>query len=557
VPRRGVRASFKADWGVLVRMTARGDKMRVQGRTDRAQAIVSLLAAVMFAATGCGSRPAGSADTASEGVPRAGGGAPVGVSYAAAPCPNPIVEGTPELDLGPGFECGYLTVPENRVRPSGRTIKLPVARAKATSPNPRPDPLVYLAGGPGGSGLLAAVARIRAGWNADRDVIFLDQRGTLKAQPFLACPEIDIFVRSALSMVATSSQFTSGSGDAVRTCHDRLAADGWDLSAYNSSENAADVADLRIALGIAEWNLYGLSYGADLALKVVRDHPQGVRSVVLDSPMSPRQNQLDEFWPSAAQGYRAVFDACVSDIACRSAFPDARGEFRTLVSQLSVRPRIVRADDPSTGEIIDVVIDGYNFANLVVLASLTPGDLSAVPSVVHNLATGDGKEAAHALLRVRPPAGVTGYGLQFGVLCREQAPFTDLAQVRAAAEQALPDFPDSVLALLPRVPTILQDCGVWDVPAAGGVDRGQTRSDVPALLLQGGFDGFSPRSAAVAAAAGLPRSQILVFPGAGHDVMIWSQDCAVTILRNFLDQPSGGYDTTCLRSVDLPKFEVP
>jgi pimeloyl-ACP methyl ester carboxylesterase len=538
-------------------MTAGGDKVRAQGRRDRAQAIVGLLAVVMLAATGCGSGPDGSADTASEGVPRAGGGAPVGVGYAAAPCPNPIVEGAPVIDLGSGFECGYLTVPENRVRPSGRTIKLPVARAKATSPHPRPDPLVYLAGGPGDSGLAAAAARIRAGWNADRDVIFLDQRGTMLAQPFLACPEIDIFVKSALSMAPTSSQFASGSVDAVQTCHDRLSADGWDLSAYNSSENAADVADLRIALGIAEWNLYGLAYGADLALKVVRDHPQGVRSVVLDSVMSPRQNQLDELWPSAARGYRAVFDACVSDIACRSAFPDARGEFRTLVSQLTVRPRVVRVDDPSTGEIVDVVFDGYTFANLVVLASLTPGDLSAVPSIVHNLATGDGKEAAHALLRVRPPGGVTGYGLQFGVLCREQAPFTDLERVRAAAKQALPDFPDPVLALLPRVPAIFRDCGVWDVPAESGVDRGQTRSDVPALLLQGGLDGLSPRSGAVAASAGLPRSQILVFPGAGHDVMIWSQDCAVTILRNFLDQPIGGYDDTCLRSVDLPKFQVP
>ena len=94
--------------------------------------------------------------------------------------------------------------------------------------------------------------------------------------------------------------------------------------------------------------------------------------MVLDSLMSPRQNQLDEMWPSAAQGYRAVFDACVSDIACRSAFPDARGEFGTLVSQLTVRPRVVRVDNPYTGEIVDVVFDGYTFANLVVLASLSP-----------------------------------------------------------------------------------------------------------------------------------------------------------------------------------------
>jgi hypothetical protein len=70
-------------------------------------------------------------------------------TYAPAPCPNPIVEGIPQLDLGPEVECGYLTVPENRNIPGGQTIQLLVARMKATSPTPKPDPIVLLAGGPG------------------------------------------------------------------------------------------------------------------------------------------------------------------------------------------------------------------------------------------------------------------------------------------------------------------------------------------------------------------------------------------------------------------------
>ncbi|HEV7421094.1 MAG TPA: hypothetical protein VGO30_14780 [Mycobacterium sp.] len=36
-------------------------------------------------------------------------------------------------------------------------------------------------------------------------------------------------------------------------------------------------------LGIREWNYYGVSYGSDLALQLLRDHPDGSRSVVADS----------------------------------------------------------------------------------------------------------------------------------------------------------------------------------------------------------------------------------------------------------------------------------
>jgi pimeloyl-ACP methyl ester carboxylesterase len=483
-------------------------------------------------------------------------GASEGASYEAAPCPNPIVEGVPQIDLGPDFECGYLTVPENRAEPTGRTIQIPVARAKATSPNPRPDPLVYLTGGPGGTGLAAAVLRVQAGWNADRDVIFIDQRGTLKAQPLLACPEIDAFLQSAVSLAPTSAEFTSRSTAATQACHDRLVAAGWDLSAYNTTENAADVADLRLALGIPEWNLYGVSYGTDLALQILRDHPEGIRSVVLDSVVPPQLNLFDGFWPNAAAGYRALFDACTQDTACNSAFPEVESQFQTLVTQLTNQPRTVRVTDPSTGQDIDVVFDGYTLANLVVLASLTPGDVSAVPSWVHDLATGDGTRAATALLDTRPLTGITGYGLAFGVFCREQVPFTSPEQVRAEAKRALPDFPDAVLTLPPQAPTIFTDCEVWNVSPGDPAVQTQTRSDVPVLLVEGSLDAITPKGWADAAASGLPNSRILVFPGAAHDVLLWSPDCAVTIMRNFLNQPDGGYDDSCLESVTTPPFKT-
>src|SRR4051794_31826077 len=118
-------------------------------------------------------------------------------SYAPAPCPNPIYG--VGFDLGPEFTCGYLTVPENRKRWDSRTIRLAVATRKATAPNPHPDPILFLTGGPGGSGL-AEGPGVAKDWRPDRDVIFLDQRGEMKSDPFLSCPEIDSFMESTVSL---------------------------------------------------------------------------------------------------------------------------------------------------------------------------------------------------------------------------------------------------------------------------------------------------------------------------------------------------------------------
>ena len=52
-------------------------------------------------------------------------------------------------------EFGRLAVPENRSKPGSRLIQLAFVRFKSTATNPGP-PIVYLAGGPGSSGIGAA-----------------------------------------------------------------------------------------------------------------------------------------------------------------------------------------------------------------------------------------------------------------------------------------------------------------------------------------------------------------------------------------------------------------
>ena len=86
---------------------------------------------------------------------------PVPQEPAPTPEPEPTPEPTPplpkfesaecqfEIPHGQTVECGYLTVPKDRSQPDGSTIRLHIAIFRSHSDQPAPDPVVYLAGGPG------------------------------------------------------------------------------------------------------------------------------------------------------------------------------------------------------------------------------------------------------------------------------------------------------------------------------------------------------------------------------------------------------------------------
>ncbi len=139
-------------------------------------------------------------------------------------CPTKPVPTTLPADA----RCGFLVVPENRAKPNGRTIRLTVGIVPATSRHPAPDPIVYLAGGPGGFPLGEAQALIAAGFNRDRELIIISQRGTLYGPPNPAptCPEVDrAFIRT-LGLPLDGSRAIRLNVAATRACYQRLVAAG-------------------------------------------------------------------------------------------------------------------------------------------------------------------------------------------------------------------------------------------------------------------------------------------------------------------------------------------
>jgi len=478
-------------------------------------------------------------------------------AYVKAPCHNPNYPGTLALNFGPTVACGYLTVPEDRRSPTGRTIRLAVARVPAVSDAGHLDPIVYLQGGPGESAMLLAARSIDAGMNADRDVIYLEQRGNFHSEPNLVCPEVEAFLAASVSEHFSAPETGVKSDAATTACRDRLTASGVDLKAYTTAENAADVADLRVALGVSAWNVYGTSYGTDLAQRLLRDHPDGIRSVVLDSVVAPNLNPIEQFWPSFAAAYQQMFDGCAAQPACAAAFPDLAGEFAATVNRLTAAPRTVVAQNQS-GVTTQVNIDGYRLANLVGIALASgPSAAAIVPSLIHEIAGGNGTRVATALLSTAIPApGFNADGFTLSASCPDWMANTNAAQALAKAKAALPQFPDAVLSLEPQLARYFADCAIWNVGESAANARAPVVSDVPVLLLGGTYDSVTAIYWQDALKPGLTKAQSVAFPGLGHTVVDQSP-CAMSVMKAFLVAPGTPVDQSCAARMTIPTFTTP
>ena len=473
------------------------------------------------------------------------------------PAPCPQLPGAEELARA---TCGYLVVPENRSRPTGRTIRLMIAKYPARSSEKRADPIVYLSGGPGDIAPLEVNGLIAADFIRDRNILVMSQRGTMFSQPALTCASADDFDRKLLGLRFYSAATERAHLAATQTCHRELVATGADLSAYNSTESAADFADLRKVLGIAAWNVYGTSYGSYLAQTLMRDHPEGIRSVILDSVL-PTTYTVPGNWQITRAGFDNLFHACAADAACNAAHPHLEATFTRLVNKLEAAPQTTTVSDPATAKAVKVVLDGGALIDWLRNQNYAVPLLRAAPERIDGLAAGRSNSieaiAKDRVTRAPPPGPnvpALGIGLSYGVSCREDYPFATPQDLAAAGREAFPDYPASVQReAVGGWAYINQDCRqVWKVPAAPQAMREPVASSIPTLLVSGSFDTLTSLAGAMAAAARLSKATIISIPGIGHFVAPQSP-CAQTVITSFLADP-GAPDTSCVGAVKPPTF---
>jgi pimeloyl-ACP methyl ester carboxylesterase len=421
----------------------------------------------------------------------------------------------------PAITCGELTVPEDRARPKSSAIRLFVSRLASRSPTPKPDPVLVLQGGPGSTPDPAAF--VEHPLRDERDVIILDQRGTGRSQPSLACPEINDADVEALGRDTDADAANRNAyARAARACRKRLIKDGIRLSAYNTAENATDVADLREALGIREWNLAGNSYGTRLALTVMRDHPEGVRTANLGGPYPTQVDDQAELITRTQGAFDALF----------AANPDLRATFEKLVDRLQADPVAVTVADPRTGRATSVRFDGHKLPIFLRNALYYTELIPAVPTLIEQLARGEGfmSVADQILTKIERPETFS-WGMYYSVHCQEEIAFTD----RKADATAVKRNP-TLRGLSSAVNGLDDICKIWDVGRAPRRVRKPVSSSIPTIILVGAYDPATPPAWARVAAATLPHSFVFEFPGVGHDAT--AVDCVRRIRNAFLDDPT-------------------
>jgi pimeloyl-ACP methyl ester carboxylesterase len=347
---------------------------------------------------------------------------------------------------------------------------------------------------------------------------------------------------------------------ATAACRRRLVKQGADVGAYNTLASVDDLEDLRLALGIDQWNVYGISYGTDYALNYMRVHPQGIRSVGIDGVFPPPLAGGVSAWTSAGEGINAVFAACDADAACHDRYGDIGATFRKLVRQYEAHPKTFTVQVKGIDKPVKVMISG----GMLVQWTVSPGThlAATVPAAIDALAHGNGEPIASswAQLRLNPAAvGVIGYGLNNDVSCGEWVPYETEADVIKTGRKFFPTFPMSVLREAPNLQFMRSNCKVWDVPPVDKSVRDVTTSSIPTLVVSAQYDGQTASSFGPLVAESLANATVVEIPNVAHVAFASpspaANACTQGIARDFFDVLNA-VDTSCTTSVPPTNFEI-
>ena len=400
-------------------------------------------------------------------------------------------------------EFGTLFVPEKRSDPNSNVIELAFVRFKSTAQNPGP-PIVYLAGGPGGSGIGAAYSSRFPLFMALReigDVIAFDQRGTGYSKPNLGCfDQLSIPLDVAPTRELSIKQLRAAS----KSC-----AEYWriiqrvDLTGYNTNESADDLEDLRKALGVPKISLWSISYGTHLALATIRRHPKSISRAILAGTEGPDHTYK---LPSNVQKHLEDLAAVIkADPEIGKEIPDFLGLVKSIFDRLDANPQTVEITDPRTKLKVKVIVNKL-VMQYIVANNIGTTVTANYPALFYRASKGDFTNAAQVWLNISRQGVGSAMSYMMDCASGQTAARRELIQ-REAKETLLEDFANFPF---PDV------CEEWKAPDLGDEFRSPVHSDVPVLFISGTLDARTPVSNAEEYRKGFPNSTHIIIDGAVH-----------------------------------------
>jgi len=438
---------------------------------------------------------------------------------------------------GTSAQCGTLMVPEDRLSRSGRQIPIRVAVIPASDPRREPDPIVWFAGGPGGSAVdMAGRVRPLIATDTSRDLVFIEQRGTGASK--VTCPAFPGDLDKAVLR------------SAVESC---LAGLHEDLRFYTTAMFADDVDEVLSELHYGKANLVGISYGATAEQVFLMRHPDRVRTMTLLSGTLLDVPVFEQFPESGQRALDRVFDECEQAPACDEAFPALRDDWAALWGSVNSAPWVVPAEQSPTGT--DVIFDSSRVASSLHDLLFVATTHTRIPLIVHTLGASEDRVAGVlAIAKAYPePAGTSSdeaLMLSYMTRCNEPWARNDPDKLigtdsfEYGLDRASAEWWQEVCTLMPKA---------GDRAAQPEL----TKSDVPVLAVNGEEDPQDPPANMAGAHAIWPNSLELTVPGQGHDIDPTSAACEIPLIKSFIEQGTvTDLDTTCLSQLPPPNFDL-
>lgn len=403
-------------------------------------------------------------------------------------------------------ELGRFTVLEDRAKPQGRRIELVFGRFKSTAARPG-APIVYLDGGPGGSGIgIARVPEYYRLFDAMRavgDVLLLSQRGTGFSAPRLTCRGDGTAMPPDLLL--SFDRMAQVLAPAAVACAAELRAKGIDLSAYNTNASADDLEDLRVALGVPKISLLGFSYGTHLALAAVRRHPSSLDRVVLAGTEGPDHSQK---LPHTFDLQLARLDYLES----RSGSAPKPGLVATteaLIAKLRTAPIQVDIQRQGQAGPLTITVGAEGLQYLLRRDIGDTNDTANLIKLIRDASRGDyGMLSRYAGRRF----GEFGSGAALMGTAMDCASGTSIERMAAINRE----IPSSLLGRMTNFP-FPEICERVKLPALPDDFRAPVMSTLPALFISGTLDSNTPPYQAEEVRWGFPNSAHIIVENAGHE----------------------------------------
>ena len=439
---------------------------------------------------------------------------------------------------GINARCGTLERPENPDDPDGASIALSVAVVPALDLDPQPDPVVPIAGGPGGSSI-EMYANQRAAFEAlrrTRDILLVDQRGTGNSSK-LACEADEELVQGAFSEELT-----------IRLTRECLEALPHDPRYFTTSVAVRDLEAVRDALGYPSLNLYGVSYGTRVAQHYARRYPGTTRSLIIDGVVPPGLALGPDIALQSQRALDEVFARCSEEPACNDAFPALAETLDRVLGELAEDPVDIMLPGPIAGRPAELTVDAAALAVAIRLFLYDPNSVALLPLMIDEAGKGNLVPLSAAFQMVAESLGESmAAGMHNSVVCTEDVPFYRDEQIDTAALESSYMGPDQLRALEAI-------CSVWP----GGFIDDDLREPLdyagPVLLLSGDADPITPPGYAMDAMGALRDARHIALPDQGHGVI--GIGCMPRLVADFVEtQDAEALDGDCLeRAFVMPFF---